>query len=40
MIRFSLLRVGKLDISRPTLMEIAGLAMVLVFFLVLLLFWR
>ena len=40
MIRFSLARVGKLDITRPTMLEIVGLAMVLCFFVILAFVWH
>jgi hypothetical protein len=40
MIRFALRKVGKFDIARPTLLELAGLAMVLTFLALLVLFWR
>jgi len=40
MIRFNVRKIGKLDIARPTLLEIAGLGMVLCFFLVVVVLWR
>lgn len=40
MIRFRLGRIGKFDITKPTILEIAGLAMVLCFFVLLLALWR
>lgn len=40
MIRFNLRKIGKLDIARPTLLEITGLGMVLCFLVVIALLWR
>lgn len=40
MIRFNFRNLGKFDIARPTLLEIAGLGLVLSFFVVLALLWR
>jgi len=40
MIRFSLRKIGKLDIARPTVLEIASLAMVLCFVVVIVLLSR
>ncbi len=40
MIRLNFRNFGKLDISRPTLLEIAGLGLVLVFVVVFALLWR
>ena len=40
MIRFNLGKFGRFHIDRPTLSEIAGLALVLCFLLVLASFWR
>ena len=39
-IRFNFRNLGKFDIARPTLLEIAGLGLVLSFFVVLALLWR
>lgn len=40
MIRFSFRNLGKFDISRPTLLEIAGLGLVLIFLVVFALLWK
>jgi hypothetical protein len=39
-IRFSFKKIAKFDIARPTLLEIAGLGMVLCFLALLILLWR
>lgn len=40
MIRFRVGRIGQFDVTRPTLLEIASLAIVLVFLVLLLAIWR
>lgn len=40
MIRFNVRKIGKLDIARPTWLEIAALGLVLCFFLLIVVLWR